>query len=175
MNINTVRIFTRSRENDFLKKYLETLNIPFEIYTSKDTPTNEPFELGISYGYTKKIESPLLYLARKGFVNYHPAPLPEYPMGPNYKENSPERGVKDKGMKWGETAHYMDEKYYNGPIIKKTVFDLEEPPESKDELGSLAHWHLWKLFKETFLNIYHFSNPINEEFIHKYQRKELTK
>ena len=51
------------------------------------------------------------------------------------------------------------------------MFDLEEPPATKDELGSLAHWHLWKLFKETFLNIYHFSNPINEKFIEDFQNK----
>jgi methionyl-tRNA formyltransferase len=165
MNNPKVRIFTRTREYDLLDDYLSTLNIPFEIYTSKDTPKNEPFELGISYGYTKKIESPLLHLARKGFVNFHPAPLPEYPMGPEFTENSPERGIKDKVMKWGVTAHFMDEKYDNGPIIKKVMFDLEEPPATKDELGSLAHWHLWKLFKELFLQIYHFSNPINQKFI----------
>ena len=109
MESRVVRIFTRSRERDLVNDYLKTLNIPFEIYTSKDNPSNEPFELGISYCYTKKIEPPLLYLARKGFVNFHPAPLPEYPMGPEFKENSPERGVRDKVMKWGVTAHFMNE------------------------------------------------------------------
>ena len=155
MKNSTIRIFTRKRESTLLNDYLSTFNIPFEIYTSESEPTNEP----------------LLYLARKGFVNYHPAPLPEYPFGPNYEENAPERGVKDKVMRWGVTAHYMDEEYDNGPIIKKNMFDLEEPPATKDELGSLAHWHLWKLFKETFLNIYHFSNPINEKFIEDFQNK----
>ena len=60
--------------------------------------------------------------------------------------------------------------YDNGPIIKKVMFDLEEPPATKDELGSLAHWHLWKLFKEIFLQLYHFSNPKNEEFITKFMK-----
>ena len=166
-----VKIFTRTRELSLLNDYLSTLNIPFEIYTSKDEVPNEPFELGISYCYTKKIKPPLLYLARKGFVNYHPAPLPEYPFSPEYKENSPERGVKDKVMKWGVTAHFMDEEYDHGPIIRKKMFDLEEPPATKDELGSLAHWHLWKLFKETFLDIYHFSNPKNEKFIAEFLKQ----
>ena len=66
--------------------------------------------------------------AKKGFVNYHPAPLPEYPFGPEYEENSPERGVRDKVMKWGVTAHFMDEEYDPGPIIRKKMFNLEEPP-----------------------------------------------
>ena len=164
-----VKIFTRTRELSLLNDYLSTLNIPFEIYTSKDEVPNEPFELGISYCYTKKIDPPLLYLARKGFVNYHPAPLPEYPFSPEYKENSPERGVKDKVMKWGVTAHFMDEDH--GPIIRMKMFDLEELPATKDELGSLAHWHLWKLFKETFLDIYHFSNPKNEKFIAEFLKQ----
>ena len=41
----TVKIFTRKREQDLLNEYLSMLNIPFEIYTSKDEPKNEPFEL----------------------------------------------------------------------------------------------------------------------------------
>ena len=43
-----VKIFTRTRELSLLNDYLSTLNIPFEIYTSKDEVPNEPFELGIS-------------------------------------------------------------------------------------------------------------------------------
>ena len=74
-------------------------------------------------------------------------------------------------MKWGVTAHFMDEEYDHGPIIRKKMFDLEEPPATKDELGSLAHWHLWKLFKETFLDIYHFSNPENEKFIAEFLKQ----
>ena len=174
MESRVVRIFTRSRERDLVNDYLKNLNIQFEIYTSKDNPSNEPFELGISYCYTKKIEPPLLYLARKGFVNFHPAPLPEYPMGPEFKENSPERGVRDKVMKWGGTAHFMNEEYDKGPIIKKMEFDLEEPPSTKDELGSLAHWQLWKLFKELLLPLYHFSNPENEKFINEFMRNNTN-
>ena len=70
MESRVVRIFTRPRERDLLNEYLTTLNIPFEIFTSKDNPSNEPFELGISYCYTKKIEPPLLYLARKRICKF---------------------------------------------------------------------------------------------------------
>ncbi len=167
-----IRIFTRDREKELVKKFMNTLNIPFEIYTSNDSPTLEPFELGVSYNYTKKIEPPLLYLARKGFINYHPAPLPEYPMGPQYEKNSPERGVEDKVMQWGVTLHYMDEEYDSGPIIRKMMFELEEPPATKDELGSLTHWHLWKLFKNSILDVYHFGNPVNEKFIEEFQENK---
>ena len=71
-----------------------------------------------------------MYLARKGFVNFHPAPLPEYPMGPEYQENSPERGVKDKVMKWGVTAHFMNEEYDKGPIILQHRIKVENSDDS---------------------------------------------
>jgi len=167
----TVKIFTRKREQDLLNEYLSMFNIPFEIYTSNDEPKNEPFELGISYCYTKKINPPLLYLARKGFVNYHPAPLPEYPSGPKFELETTERAIKEKVMEWGVTLHYMNKEYDKGPIIRKMMFDLEEPPQSRDEIGSLTHWHLWKLFKNSVLEVYHFGNVINEKFIDEFEKE----
>jgi len=173
MKEKMMRIFTRGREKELLQEFMDTLNIPYEIYTSKDNPSLEPFELGVSYNYTKKIESPLLYLARKGFINYHPAPLPEYPSGPEYNQETTERAIKEKIMKWGVTLHYMDEEYDKGPIIRKLMFDLEEPPKSRDEIGSITHWHLWKLFKSSVLDVYHFGNIINEKFIEEFQKNNL--
>ena len=173
MKEKMIRIFTREREKELHQEYMSTLNIPYEIYTSKENPTLEPFELGVSYNYTKKIEPPLLYLARKGFINYHPAPLPEYPSGPEYDLETTERAIKEKIMKWGVTLHYMDEEYDKGPIIRKLMFDLEEPPKSRDEIGSITHWHLWKLFKNSVLDVYHFGNIMNIKFIEEFQRKNL--
>ena len=63
-----VKIFTRTRELSLLNDYLSTLNIPFEIYTSKDEVPNEPFELGISYCYTKKINPPLRNVSAKTLI-----------------------------------------------------------------------------------------------------------
>ena len=173
MKEKMIRIFTREREKELLQEYMSTLNIPYEIYTSKENPTLEPFELGVSYNYTKKIEPPLLYLARKGFINYHPAPLPEYPSGPEYDLETTERAIKEKIMKWGVTLHYMDEEYDKGPIIRKLMFDLEEPPKSRDEIGSITHWHLWKLFKNSVLDVYLFGNIMNIKIIEEFQRKNL--
>ena len=75
-------------------------------------------------------------------------------------------------MQWGVTLHYMDEEYDSGPIIRKMMFELEEPPATKDELGSLTHWHLWKLFKNSILDVYHFGNPVNEKFIEEFQENK---
>jgi len=103
--LKVMKVFTRKREFPLVKEFLDSYNIPYELYTSADEPILEPFELGVSYCYTKKIEPPLLYLARKGFINYHPAPLPDYPSGPQYELQTTERAIKEKNLKWGVTLH----------------------------------------------------------------------
>lgn len=170
----TMKVFTRKREYELVKEFLDSYNIPFELFTSADKPVLEPFELGVSYCYTQKITPPLLYLARKGFINYHPAPLPKYPTGPQFKLQTTERAIEEKVMEWGVTLHYMNEEYDSGPIIKRKMFPLQEPPQSRDEIGSLSHWHMWELFKETVLNVYHFGEAINEEFILDFVNKKQT-
>jgi methionyl-tRNA formyltransferase len=166
-----LRVFTRKREYPLLKEFFDDLNIEYELYKSKDFITLEPFDFGVSYCYSKKIEPPLLYLARKGFVNYHPAPLPQYPNGPNIKGNASDRALEQKVSKWGVTVHYMNEEYDKGEVINKKMYQLMEPAKSLDEHGALAHFHMWKLFQETIIDLYHFSNPINDSFIKKFQNK----
>ena len=175
--IGVLRVFTRKREYPLLKEFFDDLNIEYELYKSKDSITLEPFDFGVSYAYTKKITPPLLYLARKGFVNYHPAPLPQYPNDPNIKDNTSDIALKEQVTKWGVTVHYMNEEYDEGPVIRKKMYDLMEPAQSLDEHGSLAHFHMWKLFKETVLDLYHFSNTINDTFIKEYieQNKEIKR
>jgi hypothetical protein len=48
----------------------------------------------------------------------------------------------------------MDENYDTGPIIQINKINLHEPPISIQELGSISHYFLFELFKETILNIY---------------------
>jgi len=120
-----------------------------EIFTIKDNPHTGNLDLGISYCYPRKITEPLLSTPKKGFVNYHPGPLPEY-KGPNESENA----VKLHEIHWGVTVHFMNEDYDSGKIIKKIKFDLHEPPTSIQELGAVSHYFLFQLFKDTVMDIY---------------------
>ena len=52
----------------------------------------------------------------------------------------------------------MDEEYDTGPIIRIKEIPLHEPPTSESELGSVSHYFLFKLFKETIMDIF------NEKF-----------
>ncbi len=145
-----IRIYTKERHKSKIKKFLDENNVNFEIFTNKDeSPPLTNFKLGVSYCYPKKITEPLLSIPSKGFVNYHPAPLPKY-KGPIELDEA----IKNKEMNWGVTVHYMDEDFDTGPIIKIKKIKLHEPPTSQQELGAISHYFLFKLFKETVLHLY---------------------
>src|SRR6185437_15667453 len=102
----------KERHVSKINKFLDSLNLTHKIYTIKDDPPLEPFDLGISYCYPRKITEPLLSMPKKGFVNYHPGPLPKYKGPHQYLE-----AIKNKETHWGVTAHFMDENYDTGQII----------------------------------------------------------
>jgi len=104
---------------------------------------------GGSYCYPRKITEPLLSTPKKGFVNFHPGPLPKY-KGPTELIEA----IRNKETHWGVTVHYMDKEYDMGPIILIKKIELHEPPTSEQELGPISHYFLFHLFKETIKEIY---------------------
>lgn len=145
-----IRVYTKTRHIDKIKNFFDHKNIDYEIYTIYDNPPFKKFDLGVSYCYPRKISKELLSVPKKGFVNYHPGPLPKY-KGPNESQDA----INNKETHWGVTVHYMNEEYDSGKIIKVKWFDLHEPPISTQELGAVSHYFLFHLFKDTIMNIYH--------------------
>jgi len=121
-----------------------SLNVNYEIFTIHNLPTTFDFDLGVSYCYPRKILPDELSIPSKGFINYHPAPLPEYQGIDCYSD-----AIKNQVNSWGVTVHYMDEEYDTGKIIKVNRFDLHESPTTIQELGALSHYFLFQLFKDT--------------------------
>ena len=144
-----IRVYTKERHISKITKFLTSISLEYKIYTIKDDLSIEPFDLGVSYCYPRKITEPLLSTPKKGFVNYHPGLLPKY-KGPTETDDA----IKNKEIQWGVTVHYMDENYDTGKIIQIKKIDLHEPPTSTQELGAISHYFLFQLFKETILNIY---------------------
>jgi len=143
-----IRIYTKTRHIKKLADFFNSKNIEHEIFTIHDNPPLADFELGISYCYPRKIVEPLLSTPTRGFINYHPGPLPAY-KGPNQYQNAIDAGE----INWGVTLHYMDENYDTGPIITKKSIKLHEPPTTINELGAITHYFLFEFFKETILEI----------------------
>ncbi len=144
-----IRIYTKTRHIKKIDEFLKLKNLDHEVFTIHDNPPKTDFELGVSYCYPRKITEPLLSTPKKGFVNYHPGPLPKY-KGPTETDDA----IKNKEMQWGVTVHHMNENYDTGKIIQIKKIDLHEPPTSPQELGAVSHYFLFQLFKETILDIY---------------------
>ncbi len=144
-----IRVYTKTRHIKKIEHFLSSQNIPFETFTVKDEPPKTDFDLGVSYCYPRKISKSLLSIPKKGFVNYHPAPLPKY-KGPTELDDA----IKNKETDWEVTVHHMNEEYDSGEIIKIKQIKLHEPPTSTQELGAVSHYFLFGLFKETILEIY---------------------
>ena len=145
-----IRIYTKQRHILKIQKFMKKQNVDFEIFTIKDEPVLEPFDLGISYCYPRKVVKPLLSTPKLGFINYHPGPLPKYKGPTELKE-----AIKNKETNWGVTVHFMDENYDTGPIIRVKKIKLHEPPILPQELGPISHYFLFQLFKETVMDIFH--------------------
>ena len=153
-----IRILTKERHISKIKKFLDEHELENEIYTSNDRIPNTPFDLGVSYIWTKKITEPLLSKPSKGWINYHPAPLPKYG-GWKYIE----KAIENKEMNWGVTVHFMDETYDTGPIIKILPIELHEPPTVFHELASVSYHFLFLLFKQTILDIWNQKLPLKDD------------
>ena len=108
-----IRVYTKTRHVEKIRKFLNTLHLKHEIYTINDTLTSSKFDLGVSYCYPRKITEPLLSTPSKGFVNYHPGLLPKY-KGPTELVDA----IKNKETNWGVTVHYMNEDFDAGDILK---------------------------------------------------------
>ena len=144
-----IRIYTKERHISKIQKFMEKQNVDFKIFTTKNEPPLEEFDLGVSYCYPRKIIEPLLSTPKLGFINYHPGPLPKY-KGPTELVQA----IKNKETNWGVTVHFMDKNYDTGPIIKIKKIPLHEPPIKPDELAPISHYFLFYLFMETLMDIY---------------------
>ena len=144
-----IRVYTKTRHIDKITTFLNSIELEHQIFTICDNPPLEPFDMGVSYCYPRKITNPLLSTPPKGFINYHPAPLPKY-KGPTELIDA----IKNKETNWGVTVHYMDENYDTGKVIRFKAIPLHEPPIAEQELGPVSHYFLFNLFKESIQEIY---------------------
>ena len=116
-----IRVYTKTRHIEKLRKFFESIKVEFEIFTISDSSQDSSFDLGVSYCYPRKIKNPLLSKPKKGFVNYHPGLLPKY-KGPTELDDA----IKNKETNWGVTVHHMNEEYDSGEIIKIKQIKLHE-------------------------------------------------
>ena len=133
-------IFTKPHHVEKIVNYLNTTDIKYFITSDKQEIKSFalPFDVGISYCCPYILE-----LDERPFYNYHPAPLPKYKGASIYAD-----AIKNKERMWGVTVHRMTDKVDEGEIIQTIKFPIDVPL-STNELGTAAHYYLFKLFRET--------------------------
>lgn len=100
-------------------------------------------DLVISYLFPKKIKKPLINLAKIGCINFHSAPLPEYRGWGVYNA-----AILNKEQRWGVSAHFVDENFDTGDIIKVNHFNIDPNKETAFSLEQRSQKFLFKLFDE---------------------------
>lgn len=98
--------------------------------------------------YPKLIRTSLIDMARRGAVNFHAAPLPEYRgvFGFNF-------AIYNGENRYGVTAHRLSGRFDEGDIIEVDRFDIDPESITVRELVNLSERHLTALFQKTFLRI----------------------
>jgi methionyl-tRNA formyltransferase len=97
----------------------------------------QSYDLGISLGYLYKV--PLKELSKSPWINFHPAPLPNYG-----GRNVAYHAILNKESHFGATIHYMNEEFDGGDIIETRKFEFS--------LGTTAE-ELYNLACETSLDL----------------------
>lgn len=105
-------------------------------------------EIVISYLYNKLIKEPLISFAKYGCINFHPAPLPDCRGrgGCNF-------AILEKRKTWGATAHFVDESFDTGKIIKVYTFSFDYKMETAISLKNKTFDIMFDLFKSVINDI----------------------
>lgn len=95
--------------------------------------------------YPKLIKKELLTIPKKGAINFHPAPLPEYRgvFGYNF-------AIFNEENEYGVSVHKLSEKFDMGDIIEVERFKMDPKTISVKDLVKEADKHLLNLFKKTY-------------------------
>ena len=115
-----IRVYTKARHIEKIHRFLNSSKLEHEIFTTINPPSKEreleQFELGVSYCYPRKVTEPLLSLPPKGFINYHPGPLPKY-KGP--KESTDAINNKETNIEKLEKKNGISTNFFTTIIFKK--------------------------------------------------------
>jgi methionyl-tRNA formyltransferase len=126
---------------------IEVLTDPNEVYHRIETnhESVRDIDLVISYLYWGRVKQPLIELASRGCINFHPAPLPDYKSRAGYNT-----AILEGRTEFGVSVHFIDsEKFDAGPIIKVLRFSINPKTETVLNLEKESQVKMELLFDET--------------------------
>ena len=108
----------------------------------------DAIDLVLSIVFQNRIRRPLIDLPKIGCLNFHPAPLPEYRGWGTYS-----LGIMHDAPQWGASAHFVDEKFDTGDLIKVMRFDVNMRHETAYSLEQRTQPVMLELFKDVISTI----------------------
>ncbi len=127
------------------RKFLQSLYCEVVDYYCHDNPPcldDVEYDLGINYLGSHKISKKDIDKAKYGFVNFHPAPLPEFG-----GRNLAYHAIMTQAKEFGATIHYMSENYDEGDIIECQRFSMQSW-HTAGRLVIMSHRILADLFEK---------------------------
>jgi len=100
-------------------------------------------DLVLSVLYPRLIRRPLIDLPRVACLNFHPAPLPDWRGLGGYN-----LAILERLEEWGASAHFVDERFDTGDIVRVKRFSFDPDTETAWSLDLLSQEHLFELFRE---------------------------
>ena len=103
----------------------------------------EGTDLVLSFLFWRLIRPPLIELGRIGCLNFHPAPLPDWRGLGGYNV-----AVLEGLTEWGVSAHFVDEGFDTGDLVRVRRFPIDPDTETALSLDIASQEHLLSLFRE---------------------------
>lgn len=100
-------------------------------------------DLVLSVLYPRLIRRALIELPRVACLNFHPAPLPDWRGLGGYN-----LAILERLEEWGASAHFVDERFDTGDIVRVKRFPLDPDAETAWSLDLLSQEHLFEVFCE---------------------------
>jgi methionyl-tRNA formyltransferase len=114
-----------------------------DLYAEIESGALRDVDLVLSFLFWKRIRKPLIELGTIGCLNFHPAPLPDM------------RGVGGFNVailedlpEWGVSAHFVDEQFDTGDIVRVDRFPIDRERETALSLDLKSQARLLALFRD---------------------------
>lgn len=142
-------ILTKLHHVEKLVNFLNACtDIDYVISTDRHEVYGLDFDVGVSYCFPYIIDLHHPNTESKSFFNYHPAPLPEYKGSLVYAD-----AIRNRVTSWSVSLHRMTDVVDTGELVAKRDFSLSSVPINTNELGCIAHYWLFQLFKDTVVGL----------------------
>ncbi len=119
-----------------------------ELYAAIEDPGGARIDLGgvdlvLSFLFWKRIRVPLIELGSVGCLNFHPSPLPDIRGLGGYNV-----AILEGLAEWGVSAHFVDEDFDTGDIVRVDRFGIDPVHETALSLDIASQKRLLAMFAD---------------------------